>query len=91
MTDETGRPYDRCEASLRIASSGEEFDLLALDSRRLEEGQFSLSFNVPGRWDDCYFAFSCNGAAEAVKSPVIRRGYKNPVDLGKLVLRGGEQ
>src|SRR3990172_11998364 len=87
LVDQAGAPYDRCQAALRLADSKEELESLALDDRRLEEGRFSLSFHVPGRWADCYFAFACDGAASEATSPVVRRGYKNPIQFGEIVLR----
>lgn len=91
LVDQAGAPYDRCEAALRLADLEEELESVALDSRRLEEGRFSLSFHVPGRWADCYFAFACDGAAGEATSPVVRRGYENPVQLGEIVLRRENQ
>lgn len=91
LVDQAGTPYDRCQAALRLVDSKEELESLALDDRRLAEGQFSLSFHVPGRWADCYFAFACDGAAGEVGSPVVRRGYKNPIQLGDIVLRRANQ
>ena len=91
LVDQAGAPYDRCQAALRLADSHEELESLSLDHRRLEAGHFSLSFHVPGRWSDCYFAFVCDSAAGEVSSVVVRRGYKNPVQLGDIVLRRTNQ
>ena len=87
LVDQAGAPYDRCQAALRLVDSKEELESVVLDDRRLEEGRFSLSFHVPGRWADCYFAFAFDGGAGEVTSPVVRRGYKNPIELGDIVLR----
>lgn len=91
LVDQTGAPFGRCQADLRFADSKEELESVALDDRRLDEGRFSLSFHIPGRWADCYFTLACDGAAGEVSSPVVRRGYENPIQLGDIVLRRANQ
>ena len=86
VLDQEDVPYERCEAALLLADSKEELESVTLDNRRLKAGRFSLSFHVPGRWADCYFTFSCDGAVREVSSRIVRRGYENPVGLGDVVL-----